>query len=149
MPPEKHPIKNEHVIVLLEDMQSKFGLMVEIRDSLRTGMDRLHEEVADVRRELQETRDDLKTRIEDVNTDLKARIEGVRTELKADIAGVRTELKVEIAGVSAELKEEIVSGDARTREELGAKIDAIAADLAAHRADTESHAGRGYNVAEQ
>ena len=101
MPARRTPMEDEHVIVLLEDMQSNLGLIVEIRDSLRAGMDRLHEDIGDVRRELHETRDDLKTRIE-----------SLRGALKPDIA-------------------------------------AVATDLAGHRADTESHAGRGYNVAEQ
>ncbi|MBN2108000.1 MAG: hypothetical protein JW832_11295 [Deltaproteobacteria bacterium] len=91
-------MKKEHLEVLLEDIKSKFDLVLEGHDALR--------------HELQETRQELNEKI-DMNSfaikGLEKRIDGVEDNLTK-------------------------------------KIDAVAADLTAHRADTEVH--RGYKVCE-
>jgi chaperonin cofactor prefoldin len=60
---------------------------------------------------------------------LERKIEGVRTELKQDISLCNFKIDA--------LNDKIDEVDQR----LGDKIDAVAADLRAHREDTEAHRG--------
>jgi len=82
-------MQKDHLGILLEDIKSKFDLVIEGHDTHR--------------QEIQETRQELNEKIE--------------------------------------LNSLLVKG-------VNKKIDAVAADLAAHRADTESH-DRGYKVSEK
>ena len=82
-------MQKDHLGILLEDIKSKFDLVIEGHDALR--------------QEIRETRQELNEKIE--------------------------------------LNSLLVKG-------VNKKIDAVAADLVAHRADTESH-DRGYKVSEK
>ena len=94
-------MEKDHLEVLLEDIRSKFDLVLE-------GHDVLHREIITTREELRE-----EFRQEIAITNMK--IDAFHDELDAKIDAVK--------------------------EELGKKIDAVGDDLAAHRADTESHPG--------
>ena len=82
----------------------------------------------DLRNEVRENKDETNFKLDA----LHQRVENVRGELKGEITGLREELKGEITGL---------------REELSGKIDGVANDLAAHRANTESHS-KGYKISD-
>jgi predicted nuclease with TOPRIM domain len=98
-------------------------LLEDIRekfDLVLEGHDVLRQELGSLRTEVRENKDETNFKIDA----LHQRIEAVQQELKEEIRGVRSDVG-----------------------ELGAKIDHVAVDLAAHRADTESHP-KGYKVSE-
>ena len=114
-------MEKDHLEVLLEDIRSKFDLVLE-------GHDVLHREIITTREELRE-----EFRQEIAITNMK--IDAVHDKLDAKIDAVHDKLDAKIDAVKTELDTKIDSA----KEELGRKIDAVADDLAAHRADTESH----------
>lgn len=72
---------------------------------------------------------------------LNRKIDRVEANLSEKITANSVKIDHIEAGL-AETRKEL----AETRQELNTKIDKVAVDLQAHRADTESH--RGYRVAE-
>ena len=114
--------EQNHLEIILEDMNSKFDLLIEGHQGLQ--------------REMREMRTDLKGDIELCNfkiDTLNTKIDGVEEKLTKKIDGVEEKLTKKIDGVAADLK--------ATDERLSKKIDGVAADLKAHRADTEAHHG--------
>ncbi len=112
--------KKDRIEILLEDMQSKFELVLEGHDVLRS-------EIARTARQTQE-RIDL---VEEKITVLNQKIDTVKSDLTSRIDQVESNLSKRIDQVEARI-DQVETG-------LSAKIDAVAADLAAHRADTETH----------
>ena len=130
-------MKKDHFEVLLEEMKGQFTLVLEGHDAIRhefnEKLDALGEKVEINSIEIKA----LSKRIDGVEDNLGKRIDGV--EGKVDGLGER------IDGVEDRLSK-IIDGVEGKVDGLGKKIDSVAADLAAHRADTESH--RGYKVCE-
>jgi homoserine dehydrogenase len=95
-------LEKDHLEILLEDIRSKFDLVLE-------GHDVLHKEIIDTREELCEKINLVDFKVETLNK----KIDNVEEGLNKKIDNVERSLTQE--------------------------IKAVAADLAAHRADTESH----------
>ena len=110
-------MKKDHVVVLLEQMQSDVKLVLESHAVLRDEMHGLYRK--------------LDQKIDDVQGVLEAKIQGVHDKLDAKIDAVHDKLDAKIDAV---------------RDQLDAQIRGVAADLAAHRADTESQVAEGYDV---
>jgi hypothetical protein len=104
-------MQKENLEILLEDMNSKFELMIEGYQSLNGKIDDLSQKT-DERFDLI----DFKFGV------LNQKIDGVAADLKA---------------TDKRLSDKIDAVD----EKLSKKIDAVAADLKAHRSDTEAHQG--------
>ena len=95
-------MEKEHLEIILEDMNSKFDLILEGHVGLRQAIDDLDKRTTE-RFDLVDFKfETLNKKIDNVDQRLSDRIDGVEKS-------------------------------------LGAKIDAVAADLSAHRADTEAH----------
>ncbi len=94
-------MEKEHLTILLEEMNSKFNLVVEAHDALRS--------------EIRESRDE----------------SNEKHEHTAFLVNV---LNNKIDGVEKKLSD---------------KIDGVAADLKAHRADTEAHGNAGLYVVKE
>ena len=110
-------MKKEHVEILLEDIKGKFDLVLEGHDVLR-------QEIREVKQDAQEKFEFLSVLIHGVNK----RVDAVDKK---------------IDGINESLNKKIDS----VEERLSGKIDSVAADLTAHRADTETHSIR-YKVSE-
>jgi len=104
-------MKKEYLEAILEDISSKFDLVLEGHESLRG-------EIRDLSRKTDERFDLVDFKIDTLNQKIDA---------------VDERLRKKIDGVAAALK--------ATDERLNKKIDGVAADLKAHRADTEAHHG--------
>lgn len=112
-------MEKEHLEVLLEDIRGKVEMVAEGYDLLNRKIDRFEAN-------LSEKIGENTTRINLLNRKID--------RVAADLAETREEL--------TNTRQELTN----TRQELNAKIDKVAANLQAHRDDTESH--RGYLVAE-
>ena len=108
-------MEKDHLEILLEDIQSKFELVLEGHDVLR--------------REVREFRDESNVKHEYTAFLIDT--------LSKKIDSVDARLNDKIDSVEARLNEKIDSVEAR----LSGKIDAVAEDLSAHRKDTEAHHG--------
>ena len=119
-------MEKEHLEMILEDISGKFDLVLEGQESLRT--------------EMHGIRDDLSAKVDHnsflINA-LNQKIDGVDAKLAAKIDGVEDKLSKKIDGVEEKLTKKIVG----VEEKLSKKIDGVAAELRAHRADTEAHHG--------
>lgn len=104
-----------HLEVILEDMNSKLDLLIEGHQSLQ-------QQIHDTKTELKEDIGLCNFKIDTLNQ----KIDGVKDELNQKIDGVEDKLFKKIDGVE---------------DKLSKKIDGVAADLKAHRADTEAHHG--------
>ena len=122
-------MKKENLEILLEDMNSKFELIIEGYQSLNSKID-------DLSRKTDERFDlvDFKFGV------LNQKIDAVATDLKA----TDERLSKKIDAVDEKLSKKIDVVD----EKLSKKIDAVAVDHKAHRADTEAHHGGVYLVKE-
>ncbi|MCK4690566.1 MAG: hypothetical protein KAT20_02080 [Desulfuromonadales bacterium] len=119
-------MKKEHLEVILEDMNSKFDLVLE-------GHATLDRKIDDLSCKFEERFDliDLKftavdQRFTSVEANLNQRIDRVETNLNQRIDRVEANLNQRIDGVESNLSQ---------------KLDAVAADLKEHRQDTEAHHG--------
>jgi len=112
-------VEKEHLEILLEDIQGKFELVLDGHESIR-------KEIRDTREELNEKHEHAILLIDG----LSKKIEGVEARLDKKIDGVEARLDKKIDDVKTILEK---------------KIDDVAVDLAAHRADTETH-GKAYQV---
>ncbi len=104
-------MQKDYLEVILEDMNSKFDLVLEGHESIRG-------EIRDLAQKTEERFDLVDFKIDTLNQ----KIDTVDEKLTRKIDDVADDLK---------------ATDAR----LGGKIDAVASDLKAHRADTEAHHG--------
>lgn len=114
-------MEKDYLEMLIEEMNSKFDLVLEGQESLR--------------KEMHGIRDDLSEKIDHNTFMIKAlntKIDGVEKRLDAKIDGVEQRLDTKIDNVESRLSK---------------KIDSVAVSLDAHRRDTEAH--RGYRVREE
>lgn len=117
-------MKKENLEVILEDINSKFSLVLEGHDALRSEM-RAGFLRHDERFELLDFKiDTLNKKIDAVDLKLSKKIDEVDLNLSKKIDAVDLKLTKHIEAVDVKLSK---------------KIDAVTADLAAHRADTEAH----------
>jgi len=114
-------MEKDHLEILLEDIRSKFELVLEGHDSLSRKIDGRFDELNEKIEHHSFLIGTLNKKIDAVDSSLSAKIDAVDNRLSAKIDAVENN--------------------------LGAKIDAVAADLSAHRADTEAH-GPVYRVKE-
>ena len=108
-------MQKEHLEILLEEMNSKFALVLD-------GHAVLYKEIKDTRLEFSEKLDLVDFKIEVLNK----KIDTVEERLNKKIDTVEEQLNKKIDSVEYN---------------LGRKIDAVTYDLSAHRADTEVHHG--------
>ena len=106
-------MEKEHLEIILENMDSKFALILEGHDTLR--------------HEIRETRTELKNDINLCNFKIDALSQRIET--------VNKNLGEKIDSVESSLSRRIDSFE----KNLGEKIDTVAVDLKAHRNDTEAH----------
>ena len=111
-------MEKDHLEIILEDIQSKFELVIE-------GHAGLHQEIKEMRQDMNERFELVDFKIDTLNKKID---DDVDAKLSKKINDVEKSLKKEINRVEQ-------------------KVDNVAADLSAHRADTESH-GKGYRVSE-
>jgi len=117
-------MQKEHFEILLENIDSKFNLVLE-------GYSVLAKQITDTRDELKEDITLLDVKI----TGLSKRVDAVETNLNNKIDAVETNLNNKIDAVEAKLISKIDAVEAK----LISKIDAVASDVTAHRMDTEAH----------
>lgn len=117
-------MEKDHLEILLEDIRSKFDLVLEGHDALRQRMNRLAEES-------KERDDHLLFEIRTVN----GRVDRVDSRLG------RVEQKVDNLEVKVEKLEQKVDNLGQKVDRLDQKLDGVARDLADHRRDTEAHGG--------
>ncbi|MCF6267865.1 MAG: hypothetical protein L3J57_15170 [Desulfuromusa sp.] len=104
-------MKQEHFEILLEEMNSKFNIVIEGHTALDQKIDRKFDQLNEKNEH---------------NTFLIG-------TLNEKIDGVEERLSKKIDSVAADLK--------ATDKRLSDKIDGVALDLKAHRSDTEAHHG--------
>ena len=128
-------MKKDNLEIILEDIRGKFDLVLE-------GHDTLHKEIKDTRKELCEKINlvdfkvgTLNQKIDNVETSLNSKIDNVGTSLNSKIDNVETSLNSKIDNIETSLNCKIDGVENR----LGDKIDSVAANLSAHRHDTEAH----------
>lgn len=136
-------MEKNHLEIILEDIQSKFELVLEGHDALR-------KEIRDAKEESNEKHEHtallingLNKKIDGVESRLNKRIDGVESGLTKRIEEVESRLNKRIDGVESGLTkriDEVENG-------LTKRIVGLASDLSAHRADTESHR-KGYKVSD-
>lgn len=144
-------MEKEHMEIILEDINGKFDLVLEGHDVLR-------HEIHEVRQDAQEKFEFLSSLIQEVNKKvdkvdkrLSGKIDSADKSLIAKIDAVDKRLSGKIDAVDKRLSDKIDVLDKRINtvdKRLGDKIEAVAVDLAAHRADTETH-GKRYRVSEE
>jgi chaperonin cofactor prefoldin len=121
-------MKKEYLESLFEDVKEKFDLVME-------GQQGLHREIKDMRQEMNDRFELVDFKIETLNK----KIDNVEVTLNKKIDSVDARLSNKIDGVEKSLKDKI--------DRVEKKVDRVAADLTAHRADTESH-GKGYKASD-
>ena len=127
-------MEKEHVEVILEDIQSKFELVLEGHDTLNRKIDNVAADLAEHKEQTAFLLNRLNEKIDRVENRLSEKIDRVEKTLNERIDRVEKR--------TGALEHKIDDVEAR----LSQKIDAVAADLASHRADTEGH--QRYRVAE-
>jgi chaperonin cofactor prefoldin len=132
-------MKKEYLESLFEDVKEKFDLVME-------GQQGLHREIKEMRQEMNDRFElvdfkieTLNKKIDNVEVTLNKKIDNVEVTLNKKIDSVDAKLSNKIDGVEKSLKDKIVR--------VEKKVDRVAADLTAHRADTESH-GKGYKASD-
>ena len=125
-------MQKDHLEAILEDMDRKFDLILEGHSALTSEIRELGRRT-DERLDLVDFKiDTLNRKIDEVDEKLSRKIDEVDEKLSRRIDAVDDKLCRRIDAVE---------------EALSRKIDVVAADLGAHRADTESHHGM-YRVKE-
>ncbi|MCX5807680.1 MAG: hypothetical protein NT010_16695 [Proteobacteria bacterium] len=135
-------MEKDNLEILLEDIKEKFELVLE-------GNAGLHHEIKQMRAEMNDKFefvdfkiDTLNKKIDGVHNELDVKIDGVYNKLDVKIDGVHDKLDKKIDGVHDKLDAKIDGLEISLKKEINRvekKIDGVAADLTAHRADTESH----------
>ena len=108
-------MEKEHLEMILEDINGKFDLVLEGYSSLDKKLDTRFDELNEMIENNSFKIDVLNKKIDGVDERLGKKIDGVEEKLTMKIDGVETK--------------------------IGKKIDGLAAELKAHRADTEVHRG--------
>ena len=103
--------EQSHLEIILEDMNSKFDIVLEGYAVLHRKIDQKFDQLSEKVDQNSFLIDTLHTKIDNAEAKLTEKIDGVAADLKA------------------------------TDDRLSKKIDGVVADLKAHRADTEVHSG--------
>ena len=130
-------MEKDHLEILLEDIRSKFDLVLEGHDVLRKEIKEARDESNSKHEHTVFLIDTLNKKIDSGDASLNGKIDGVEARLNDKIDTVEARLSDKIDSVDARLSDKIDTVEAR----LSVKIDAVAADLSAHRKDTEAHHG--------
>lgn len=129
-------MEKENLEILLEDIRGKFDLVLQGHDVLR--------------KEIQDTRHELCEKIEFVDFKIEAlnqKVDAVAVETSAHTVAI-ADLNHKVDAVAAETKGNTMAirdltaetrGNTVAIRDLSTKLDGVAADLSAHRADTEAH----------
>ena len=88
-------------------------------------LEKILEEMKNIRKEVQDTKQELRGDIQGVRQDLHEEIQGVKQELHEEIQGVKQELHEEIQGVRQELHEEIQSKIDQQSQEIADELNNI------------------------
>jgi uncharacterized protein YPO0396 len=115
------PPAKERFEILVEELKSDFRAVAEGHGMLNTKMEAM--------------RDELNKKIDEMTSDMGT----LRQEMTSALGDHRTETTVSIGSLRKEMKEGFAS--------VNVRIDALAQDLAEHRADTEVHSQK-YKVSE-
>jgi uncharacterized protein (DUF3084 family) len=133
-----------------EEMKAEFGsFKAEIKAENGTFREEMKSELESVKEEIKAVRAEVSSVNEEVKI-VKAEVGSFKEEIKDDFRiqlGIQSEDFQHKLQIVAEGHQMLSEKTDRMRSELNDKIDAIAADVAAHRADTEGHK-RGYMVKE-
>ncbi len=130
-------MEDKYLGILIEEMNSKFELVLEGHQVLRNDIRRVEETLS---KKIEENSARIKINTEMITAldeKLSNRIDAVDEKLSKRIDAVDEKLSNRIDAVDEKLSNRID----KVGESLGARIDAVAADLKAHRADTEVHHG--------
>ena len=119
-------MKKEHFEILLEDMNTKFNIVLESHEALRSEIREAREESNSKHDHTSFLIQTLNQKIDTVESNLSVRIDSVESSLSARIDSVELSLSARIDSVEFNLAK---------------KIDQVADDLSAHRTDTEAHHG--------
>jgi uncharacterized phage infection (PIP) family protein YhgE len=139
-------MQKDHLEIILEDMNSKFELLLE-------GHQVLHQQINELSRKTDERFDlvdfkigALNQKIDNVEQRLNDKIDNVEQRLNDKIDNVEQRLNDKIDNVEQRLNDKIDNVEQRlsrriddVEQNLSGKIDEVAADLKSHRADTEAH----------
>jgi archaellum component FlaC len=128
-------MEKDNLEILLEDIRGKFDLVLEGHEVLRKEIKDTREELCEKIQFVDFKVEALNQKIDDVHDKLDKKIDGVHDKLNKKIDGVHDKLNKKIDGVHDKLNKKIDTVEVR----LSQKIDGVAADLSAHRRDTESH----------
>ena len=132
-------MEKDHLEIVLEDIRGKFELVLEGHDGLR-------KEIQDTRQELCEKVNLVDFKVEALNQ----KIDSVEDKLIQKIDSVKDKLDKKIDSVKDRLIQKIDTLESSIKSEIQGvekKVAAAAADLSAHRADTEVHT-KVYKVSE-
>ena len=110
-------MQKDHLEIVLEDISSKFSMVLEGHSAIKSEMQKMH--------------DNLNEKIE--HTTFLITVVNKKVD-KLDVKVDKLEAKVD------KLEAKVDKLEAKV-DKLEAKVDDIAADLKAHRADTEAHHG--------
>jgi len=130
-------MEKDHLEILLEDINGKFNLVLEGYTALDKKIDTRFDELNEKIENNSFMIGVLNNKIDAVDERLSKKIDAVDERLSKKIDAVEEKLSKRIDAVEEKLSTRI---DA-VEENLGGKIDVVAADLSAHRADTEAHHG--------
>ena len=129
-------MEDKYLGILMEEMNSKFELVLEGHQVLRNDMRRIE-------KTLSEKIDENAARIK-INTDMirsNADMIKVNTNMIRSNADMIKALDEKLSKRINEVEEKLSTHIGSVEENLGTRIDAVAVDLKAHRADTEVHHG--------
>ena len=154
-------MEKDHLEIILEDIREKFDMVLEGHSALHQKIDTVYRDLSEkiednsfkigvLNRKIDDVDKRLSKKIDDVDKRLSKKIDDVDKRLSKKIDDVDKRLSKKIDDVDKRLSKKIDEVGGSLREEINRveqKVDAVAADLAAHRADTESH-GKGYIVSE-
>jgi len=130
-------MKKEHFEILLEDMNTKFNIVLESHEALRSEIREAREESNSKHDHTSFLIQTLNQKIDTVESNLSVRIDSVESSLSVRIDSVESSLSARIDSVELSLSARIDSVEFN----LAKKIDQVADDLSAHRTDTEAHHG--------
>lgn len=130
-------MQKDHLEIILEDINSKFDLVLEGHVALDQKIDRKFDQLSEKVDHNSFLIDTLNKKIDGVDERLSKKIDSVEEKLSNKIDAVDTRLSNKIDSVEEKLNQKIDS----VEQKLSQKIDGVAADLKAHRVDTEMHHG--------
>ncbi len=130
-------MKKDHLDILLEDIQSKFDLVLEGHAALNSKIDTKFDELNEKIEHNSFLLGVLNDKVDSVDTRLTKQIGEVEIILTNRVDEVETKLTKQMGEIETKLTKQIYTVETN----LTQHIAVVAADLSAHRADTEAHHG--------